>query len=75
MKKSSTIYDVCVIGTGAAGGVVAMQLAQRGASVVALEAGKWVDPAKDFYSHTMPYEAPKNGCGQRALRRNLQDGQ
>jgi choline dehydrogenase-like flavoprotein len=61
MKRSSTIYDVCVVGTGAAGGVVAMQLAQRGASVVALEAGKWVDPAKDFYSHTMPYEAPKNG--------------
>jgi choline dehydrogenase-like flavoprotein len=63
MKQSSTIYDVCVVGTGAAGGVVAMQLAQSGASVVALEAGKWVDPAKDFYSHTMPYEAPKNGFG------------
>lgn len=63
MKQNSTIYDVCVVGTGAAGGVVAMQLAQSGASVVALEAGKWVDPAKDFYSHTMPYEAPKNGFG------------
>jgi len=63
MKQNSTIYDVCVVGTGAAGGVVAMQLARRGASVVALEAGKWVDPVKDFYSHTMPYEAPKNGFG------------
>ena len=63
MKQNSTIYDVCVVGTGAAGGVVAMRLAQSGASVVALEAGKWVDPAKDFYSHTMPYEAPKNGFG------------
>jgi choline dehydrogenase-like flavoprotein len=63
MKQNTTIYDVCVVGTGAAGGVVAMQLARRGASVVALEAGKWVDPAKDFYSHTMPYEAPKNGIG------------
>lgn len=56
-------YDVCVIGSGAAGGVVAMELAQRGATVAVLEAGKWVDPAKDFYSHTMPYEAPKNGMG------------
>src|SRR5215831_12328088 len=63
MKQNPTIYDVCVVGTGAAGGVVAMQLARSGASVVALEAGKWVDPAKDFYSHTMPYEAPKNGMG------------
>ncbi|HKE02573.1 MAG TPA: GMC family oxidoreductase [Blastocatellia bacterium] len=63
MSQSATVYDVCVVGTGAAGGVVAMQLAQRGASVVALEAGKWVDPAKDFYSHTMPYDAPKKGFG------------
>ncbi|HKQ76394.1 MAG TPA: GMC family oxidoreductase [Blastocatellia bacterium] len=63
MSQSSTVYDVCVVGTGAAGGVVAKQLAENGASVVALEAGKWVDPAKDFYSHTMPYEAPKNGFG------------
>jgi choline dehydrogenase-like flavoprotein len=63
MKQNSTIYDVCVVGTGAAGGVVAMQLAQSGVSVVALEAGKWADPARDFYSHTMPYEAPKNGFG------------
>jgi choline dehydrogenase-like flavoprotein len=63
MSQSATVYDVCVVGTGAAGGVVAKQLAEQGASVVALEAGKWVDPAKDFYSHTMPYEAPKRGFG------------
>ena len=54
MRQNSEIYDVCVVGSGAAGGVVAMQLAEKGASVVVLEAGKWVDPAKDFYSHTMP---------------------
>src|SRR5262244_727125 len=63
MSQSATVYDVCVVGTGAAGGVVAMQLAPRGASVVALEAGKGVEAAKDFYSHTMPYEAPKIGIG------------
>jgi choline dehydrogenase-like flavoprotein len=63
MQNNTENYDVCVIGSGAAGGVVAMQLAQRGASVIVLEAGKWVDPSRDFLSHTMPYEAPKNGFG------------
>ncbi|MFN7928177.1 MAG: GMC family oxidoreductase [Blastocatellia bacterium] len=63
MNQSTQTYDVCVVGSGAAGGVVAMQLAKAGASVVVLEAGKWVDPTKEFYSHTMPYELPKNGRG------------
>ncbi len=61
MKKSATIYDVCVVGSGAAGGVVAMELSKRGASVVVLEAGKWVDPASEFLGHTMPYEFPHRG--------------
>ncbi len=62
-KNSQKTYDVCVVGSGAAGGVVAMKLAKAGASVAVLEAGKWVDSGKDFFSHTMPYELPKNGAG------------
>lgn len=35
--------DVCVVGTGAAGGVISQRLARFGFSVVALEAGGWAD--------------------------------
>jgi choline dehydrogenase-like flavoprotein len=61
MKESARFYDVCVVGSGAAGGVVAMELSKRGASVALLEAGKWVEPASDFLGHAMPYEFPHRG--------------
>ena len=40
--------DVVVIGTGAGGSPVMAELAEVGLKVVALEAGRWWDPAKDF---------------------------
>ncbi len=40
--------DVVVIGTGAGGSPVMAELAEAGLSVVAIEAGRWWDPAKDF---------------------------
>ena len=36
--------DVCVIGAGAGGAVVAAELAEGGAQVVVLEQGPWHDP-------------------------------
>src|SRR5438105_14984030 len=39
-----TDADVCIVGAGAAGGTMALELAQRGASVVVLESG----PRHDF---------------------------
>src|SRR5579862_9404310 len=35
--------DVCIVGTGAGGGVLAQRLARYGFSVVCLEAGPWHD--------------------------------
>lgn len=42
------VVDVVVIGTGAGGAPVMAELAEAGLSVVALEAGRWWDPAKDY---------------------------
>ena len=45
-------YDVCVIGSGAGGGPVALTLAQAGYSVLVLEKGPWLTE-KDFYKDEM----------------------
>ncbi len=41
-------YDVCIIGSGAGGGPVALELAKAGKSVVVLEKGPWLTE-KDFF--------------------------
>jgi choline dehydrogenase-like flavoprotein len=57
-KKAS--FDVCIIGSGAAGGVMAKELCEGGAKVVMLEAGKQVQPW-ELLSHKWPYELPFRG--------------
>jgi choline dehydrogenase-like flavoprotein len=59
MRQTPT-YDVCVIGSGAAGGVMAKELCEGGAKVVMLEAGSEV-PLNKFLSHKWPYELPYRG--------------
>lgn len=48
-------YDVCVIGSGAAGGALATSLAEQGVKTVLVEGGPYRDPAK-IDSHRWPYE-------------------
>ena len=45
---TSDVVDVVVIGTGAGGAPVSATLAEAGLSVVALEAGRWWNPAKEY---------------------------
>ncbi len=40
--------DVVIVGAGGGGPVVAKELAERGLSVVMLEAGPWLDPDRDY---------------------------
>jgi choline dehydrogenase-like flavoprotein len=54
------IYDVCVIGSGAAGGIVTKELCEGGAKVILLEGGVEVPPHK-FRSHCWPYEMQYRG--------------
>ena len=42
------IPDVLVVGMGGGGAVVAKELAEQGLGVVVLEAGAWLEPARDF---------------------------
>jgi choline dehydrogenase-like flavoprotein len=53
-------FDVCVIGSGAAGGVMAKELCEGGAKVLMLEAGRRV-PFSELLSHKWPYELPFRG--------------
>ncbi len=53
-------FDVCIIGSGAAGGIMAKELCEGGAKVILLEAGKEV-PLGDFLSHKWPYQLPYRG--------------
>src|SRR2546429_9431568 len=64
-------YDACVIGSGAAGGVIAKELCEGGAKVIMLEAGREV-PLGKFLSHKWPYELPYRGLrGERSEERRV----
>ena len=57
---ANPVYDVCVIGSGAAGGIVTKELCEAGAKVLLLEAGAEVPPYK-FRSHCWPYDLQFRG--------------
>src|SRR5258705_11258570 len=63
VARSPKVYDVCIIGSGAAGGTAAKILTEGGLNVVMLEAGPPVNPEKDFKEHVWPYQLPHRGAG------------
>ncbi|HYR86046.1 MAG TPA: GMC family oxidoreductase, partial [Terriglobia bacterium] len=57
------VYDVIVIGTGAGGGMAIKTLCEAGLKVCALNAGRRLNPQKDFRNHRMPWEMKFRGFG------------
>ncbi|HXG92315.1 MAG TPA: GMC family oxidoreductase [Blastocatellia bacterium] len=55
------IYDAIIVGSGATGGWAAKDLTEKGMRVIVLEAGRKLDPLKDFNEHTWPYEVKYRG--------------
>jgi len=70
------IYDAIVVGSGATGGWAAKELCESGMRVIVLEAGRKLDPGRDFNEHTWPYEVKFRGTvGNRTLFRERQEVQ
>ena len=61
-------YDVCIIGSGAGGGPVALELARAGYDVVVLEKGPWFTE-RDFYKDELAC------CRRSVYTPNLKDEQ
>jgi len=55
-------YDVCIVGSGAGGGMAAKVLCEAGADVVMIEAGPMWDAAKDSKMSTWAYQSPRRGA-------------
>src|SRR5258707_4929685 len=63
INRSPKTYDVCVIGSGAGGGMAAKVLTEGGLNVGMLEAGPQVYPDKDFKMLMWPHDLPHRGAG------------
>ena len=60
-------YDAIVVGSGITGGLAAKELCERGLRTLVLEAGRDIDPQRDYTEHVPPWEMRFRGLGNRRL--------
>lgn len=60
--RSPEQYDVCIVGSGAGGGMAAHVLTAAGANCVMLEAGPMWDTADDGFMFKWSYDSPRRGA-------------
>jgi choline dehydrogenase-like flavoprotein len=74
MRHHDGTVDACIVGSGAAGAVLAKELAEAGMSVVVLEAGRWLDTQRDFVNDelsmlgTLDWDDPRITDGDDPLK-------
>ena len=64
-RGAATDYDVCIVGSGAGGGMAAYALTQQGAKVVMLEAGGEWYASKDSKMMLPAFASPRRGASNR----------
>lgn len=58
-------YDAIVIGSGITGGWAAKELCEHGLKTLVLEAGRDIEPARDYVEHVQPWQMHFRGWGDR----------
>ncbi|MBM3776550.1 MAG: GMC family oxidoreductase, partial [Acidobacteria bacterium] len=64
VRRSPQVHDIVVIGSGAGGGTAVKVLTDLGIRVALLEAGRMLDPDKDFQEHVTPWQVDHRGTGE-----------
>ena len=61
---ASKNYDAIVVGSGITGGWAAKELSEKGLETLVLEAGRPIDPAKDYVEHVPVWKQRYRGMGR-----------